>query len=130
LSPVAELMACSAQLGGEWERDCVSERGPRQNRKTGKSHCLRQELLGTGVAGVTGNKPQTCRGKHRLWERQLFVFLAMRIITRCDQTRRANGLQMGTGWEVGPAGGFELEPTRSFSAVRVACEVKQGAPRR
>lgn len=87
------------------EREREVEDGP-----TGESYCLRQELLGTGVAGVTGNKPLTCRGRHRLCERHLFVFLAMRIITRCDQTRRTNGLQMGTGWEVGPAGGFELEP--------------------
>jgi len=56
------------------------------DKQTGESHCLRQELLGTGVAGVTGSKPLTCRGRHRLWERHLFVFLAMRIITRCDQT--------------------------------------------
>lgn len=40
------------------------------------------------------------------------------------------GCRWSTGWEVGPAGGFELESAHSLSAVRVAWEVKQGLPRR
>lgn len=72
----------------------------------GEGNSLRQELPGMGVAGVTGSKPLTCRGRQRLWERHLFVFLATRIITRCDQTRRANGVQMehwlgaGSSWRL------------------------------